>query len=164
VLVGGVGYTCLRDLSIGPLLVERLAARSWPEGVVVEDLSYGPIDVLFRLQGSPPFDAAIFVTAVGRGRAPGTLDRQPWRRPEETPDELQARIAEAVTGVVSLDNLLVILAHFGALPPRVTVLEVEPATDGWGTALSEAGMAALERAEAVVRDDVRAVLLEARVP
>lgn len=158
ILVAGVGYTCLRDLSVGPLLVERLAARTWLDGVVVEDLSYGPIDVLFRLQAAPPFDAAIFVTAVGRERQPGTLDRREWVRPDESTEQLQARIAEAVTGVISLDNLLAILAHFAALPPRVIVLEVEPATDSWGTDLSEVGTAALEQAERVVRDEVRSLV------
>jgi hydrogenase maturation protease len=158
VLVGGVGYSCLRDLSVGPALVERLRARSWPAGVVVEDLSYGPIDVLFKLQASPPFRAGIFATAVARGRTPGSLHRGRWTPPRLPPDELQARVAEAVTGVISLDNLLHILGHFGALPAEVVVLEVEPLSENWGTEFSPPVLSALRSAEAAVRTEVERIL------
>jgi hydrogenase maturation protease len=154
VLVAGVGYTCLGDLSVGPVLAERLAARAWPDGVVVEDLSYGPIDVLFKLQASAPFAAGIFATAVARGRTPGTLHGGPWSAPRLSADELQARVAEAITGVISLDNLLCILDHFDALPPRVVVLEVEPVVETWGTEFSPPVAAALEAAEVAIRAEV----------
>ena len=154
VLVGGVGYTCLGDLSVGPGLIERLSQQSWPPGVVVEDLSYGPIDVLFRLQASPPFGAAIFATAVSRGREPGTLHRARWVSPHPSPDELQARIAEAITGVISLDNLLCVLDHFGALPTEVIVLEVEPLAETWGIEFSPPVLAAIDEAEAAVQAEV----------
>ena len=75
-LVGGVGYTNLRDRSFGPLLIEQLQRRAWPPGVVVEDLSYGPIDVLFKLQAeAAPFRLGVFVGAVARGREPGCIER-----------------------------------------------------------------------------------------
>lgn len=158
ILVGGVGYTCLGDLSVGPILIERLLARSWPPGVVIEDLSYGPVDVLFRLQASPPFTAAVFATAVVRGREPGTLHRARWISPRPSPDELQARIAEAITGVISLDNLLCILDHFGALPPEVIVLEIEPREETWGLEFSPPVRAALDQTEAAVQAEVERVL------
>jgi hydrogenase maturation protease len=158
VLVAGVGYSCLTDLSVGPTLVERLRAQRWPDSVVIEDLSYGPIDVLFRLQASPPFRAGIFATAVSRGRAPGNLHRQRWTAPSLPPDALQARVAEAVSGVISLDNLLCILAHFGALPSEVLVLEVEPLLETWGTEFSAPVLAALAAAERAVRTEVERLL------
>lgn len=158
VLVGGVGYTCLGDLSVGPTLIERLLARSWPPGVVVEDLSYGPIDVLFRLQASPPFSAAVLVTAVLRGRVPGSLHRVRWVSPRPSRDEVQARVAEAISGVISLDNLLCILDHFGALPPEVIVLEVEPLEETWGLDFSPPVLAALDQAEAAIHADVERLL------
>src|SRR5262249_44383144 len=147
VLVGGVGYTNLRDRSLGPLLIERLQARPWPADVAVEDVSYGPIDVLFKLQAEPyRFRLGLFVGAVARGRPPGTIAQYRWQEPTPTTDELQERIAEAVTGVVSLENLLYILAHFGALPEQTVVIEVEPeAEERWGPDLSEAASAALDR-------------------
>jgi hypothetical protein len=48
------------------------------------------------------------------------------------PEEVQARVAEAVTGVISLDNLLIIATYFGKLPRDVVVIEVEAADEGWG--------------------------------
>ena len=156
ILVGGVGYTNLRDRSIGPLLIERLQARSWPADVVVEDVSYGPIDVLFKLQAEPRgFRLGVFVSAVARGRTEGTVERYVWRAPTPSVDELQERIAEAVTGVVNLENLLQILAHFGALPTRTVVIEVEPETEElWGPDLSDAARGALDRVEALILEEL----------
>ena len=42
------------------------------------------------------------------------------------------RVAEAVTGVISLDNLLIIATYFGKLPREVIVIEVEAVDEGWG--------------------------------
>ena len=158
VLVGGVGYTNLRDRSFGPLLIERLQTRSWPDDVVIEDVSYGPIDVLFRLQAEPGgYRQCVFVGAIARGRTPGTVTKYRWQATASSVDDLQGRIAEAVTGVVSLENLLHILAHFGALPEKSTVIEVEPeAEEGWGPELSEAANAALDRVEALILDELAA--------
>ena len=158
ILVGGVGYTNLRDRSIGPLLIERLQQRRWPADVVVEDVSYGPIDVLFKLQAEPRgFRLGLFVSAVARGRPEGTVERSDWHAPTPSVDELQERISEALTGVVSLENLLLILNHFGALPERTVVIEVEPeAEEGWGPDLSAAARGALDRVERMVLDEAGA--------
>jgi len=156
VLVAGVGYRNLRDLSLGPLVIERFGPSS--DAVDVEDLSYGPIDVLFMLQRREPYAAAIFVTAVHRGRTPGTVTRSRWTAPEIAPAALQERVAEAVTGVISLDNLLHICAHFGALPADVILIEVEPTDDTWGEQLSSEGRSALESAVALARLEVARVL------
>jgi hydrogenase maturation protease len=156
VLVGGVGYTNLRDRSIGPLMIERLQERAWPADVVVEDVSYCPIDVLFKLQAEPSgFRLGVFVSAVARGRPEGTVERYIWQPGTPPVDELQERIAEALTGVVRLENLLHILAHFGALPERTVVIEVEPeAEETWGPDLSDAARNALDRVQALILEEV----------
>ncbi len=156
VLVAGVGYRNLRDLSVGPLAVERFGPST--ERVDVEDLSYGPIDVLFMLQRREPYSAAIFITAVHRDRAPGTVTRVRWNHSPIAVDVLQERVAEAVTGVISLDNLLHICAHFRALPSDVTLIEIEPTDDTWGEALSPDGQRALDAAVATARLEVARVL------
>lgn len=135
-LIAGVGYRNLRDLSAGNAVVDALEALAWPEGVEIEDLSYGPMDAIFRLREAS-FDRLIVVGAAARaGRIPGESYRRRWRYDPEHPDLVQARVAEAVTGVISLDNLLVICAHFEALPDDVTVIEIEPEDDGWGEGFS----------------------------
>lgn len=155
VLVAGVGYRNLRDLSVGPLAVERFGPPT--ETVDVEDLSYGPIDVLFLLQRREPYAAAVFIAAVHRGRAPGTVTASRWTAPATTSEALQERVAEAVTGVISVDNLLEICAHFRALPDDVTLIETEPADDTWGETLSADGQRALDTAIALAHREVKRV-------
>lgn len=154
VLVAGVGYSNLRDLSVGPALARRLQARDWPPGVQVEDLSFGGVHVLHWLQETPPFQAAVFITAAARGRPPGSVHRYPWAAPDVPAEEVQGRVAEAVTGIISLDTLLTVVGYFGGLPARVTVVEVEPRDEDWGQAFSPPVEAALDEVEAVVQREV----------
>jgi hydrogenase maturation protease len=132
VLIAGVGYRNLRDLSLGPVLMDYLAQDIWPLGVEVEDLSYGPIGVMYHLDESGPYDRMIFVAGVKRHRQPGSIYCYRWRHHLPDPDQIQARVAEAVMGVISLDNLLIIATYFGKLPREVIVIEVEAADDTWG--------------------------------
>ncbi len=66
---------------------------------------------------------------------------------------IQERVAEAVTGVISLENLLVICAHFAALPPEVTVIEIAPGDDGWGDEFSPPVAGAIAQVVARLRDE-----------
>jgi hydrogenase maturation protease len=135
VLIGGVGYRNLRDGSLGPYLADRLAEQAG-NGIEVEDVSYHPVGVSQNLQERPPYDRLVLVAAVRRGRPPGTIEAYRWNGALPPPDEIQARVAEAVTGVISLDNLLVVCGALGGLPEDVRVVEVEPADDGWGEGFS----------------------------
>lgn len=148
VLVGGIGYRNLRDHSFGVLAVERLAGRAWPPHVSVEDISYGPIAVVQRLEDDPPdrrFSLAIVVGAVARGRPPGTLSAYRWDNGLPDAAAVQAAVAEAVTGVIALDNTMIVARHFDVLPPAV-VIEAEPAIELFGQELSPALETALDRA------------------
>ncbi len=49
---------------------------------------------------------------------------------------LQARVSEAVTGVISLDNTLIVCGALGGLPDDVRVVEIEPEDEGWGEGFS----------------------------
>jgi hydrogenase maturation protease len=140
VIVAGVGYRNLRDHSIGVEVADRLEKFSWPGDVVVEDLSYNPIAVVQRLEDEPPeqrFRRAVVVGAVERGRAPGTVTAYRWDGVLPVDDEIQRAVTEAVTGVIALDNTLVVTRHFGALPDEVVVVEVEPAVQEFGDTFSE---------------------------
>jgi hydrogenase maturation protease len=133
ILVAGVGYQFLRDLSVGPALVPMLRELSWPEHVEIEDLSFGPIAVVQRFEDrTEPYQRIVVVSSVERGREPGRVYCYRWSGELPNEAEIQARIGEAVTGVISLDNLLVIAEHFGVLPEDVFVVEVEPEDTGWG--------------------------------
>lgn len=154
-LIAGVGYPDISDLSFGPKLVERLRDVPLPPGVQIEDLSYGPIPILHWFEDEPGrFERAIFVGAEERGREPGSLSTYGWMNAEPDPEDVQARVCEAVTGVISLENLLVILQHFGALPTETSVVELEPADREWGASLSPAGARRMEEAVAWIRREL----------
>jgi hypothetical protein len=120
--------------------------------VLVEDLSYGPVAVMQRLEDmKPPFDRLVLVGAVRRGRAPGAISAYRWTGPLPDETEIQARVGEAVTGVISLDNLLVVAGFFDTLPREVHVVEVEPQDEGWGEGFSPVVEAVRSEVLAVVR-------------
>jgi hydrogenase maturation protease len=141
VIIAGVGYRNLRDHSVGVEVTDRLESTSWTDDVVVEDLSYNPIAVVQRLEDEPPeqkFQRAVVVAAVERdGRAPGTVAAYRWDGVLPPDEEIQRAVTEAVTGVIALDNTLVVARHFGALPDEVVVVEVEPAVHEFGDTFSE---------------------------
>lgn len=136
-LVGGVGYFNLCDFSIGPALSDALATQSWPDGIVAEDLSYGPVIVCHRLGDErPPFARWVIAGAVRRGRQPGTITAYRWDSALPETDDIQARVAEAVAGVIGLDNLVIVAAALGAAPPQTCIVEIEPLVEEFGDALS----------------------------
>ncbi|MDP9379376.1 MAG: hypothetical protein M3Q29_04360 [Chloroflexota bacterium] len=157
ILVAGVGYWDLSDLSFGPKLVERLQGMEWPDEVRIEDFSYAPIPNLDWFEESPgnKFERAILAGAVERGREPGTLVTYNWVPGPLDPGDVQDRVAEAVTGVISLENLVVVAQHFDLLSPRTTVIELEPMDKEWGQELSPLGEERLEQAVRWIQREVR---------
>jgi len=63
-----------------------------------------------------------------------------------------------VTGIISLENLLTVVGYFGALPPCVRVIEIEPRDDDWGPTFSPEVEAAMADVETLVRRDVQELL------
>jgi Ni,Fe-hydrogenase maturation factor len=148
-LIAGVGYSNLSDLSVGPIIAAQLRRETWPEHVEVDDLSYGPIAVVHRFaEASPPYRRLVLVGAADR-RA-GLRQRREatrvrcyrWEGILPPAEEVQARVGEAVTGVIDLDNLLVVVQQFGTLPEEVFVIEVQPVVTDFGLAPGP-GVAAL---------------------
>ena len=138
ILIGGVGYRNLRDMSVGPLLSDRLQRLCWPEGLEIEDLSYGPIGIMHNLDDREPYNRLILIAGVKRDREPGCIYSYRWNHQLPDPEEIQARVSEAVTGVICLDNLLIICSYFKKLPREVSVIEVEAIDENWGEELTPA--------------------------
>ena len=157
VLIAGVGYRNLRDHSVGPLMVDRLSDRVFGGDAVVsvEDLSFGPIAVVQRLEDDlpdNPFDLAIFVAGYPRApiREPGTLACYRWDGLLPDNEEVQRAVTESVTGVIALDNTLTVCGHFRVLPREVVVVEIEPLIHEFGDDLSEPVAAAFEQAHDMI--------------
>ncbi len=154
--VGGVGYFHLRDYSVGPIVVDRLQRRarteSWPDEIEVGDLSYDPVKIVHWLDAEePPFDRLLLISAAARGREPGEVTPYRWDQTLPDSEKVQARVAEAVTGVIDLDNLLVVLGALGTPPADVYVVEVEPALEAMGDELSPAVARGARQAEEITR-------------
>jgi len=149
VLVGGVGYRFLRDESVGPYMADRLAARA-RNGIEVEDVSYHSLGLAQNLQAREPYDRVVFVAAVRRGRAPGTLESYRWSGELPSPAEIQGYVGEAAVGLLSLDGHLIVCGALGGLPEDVRVVEVEPGEEGWGDGFTPAIEARLDEIEEAV--------------
>jgi Ni,Fe-hydrogenase maturation factor len=152
-LVGGVGYFHLCDFSLGPALSSRLQAQAWPEHIVVEDLSYGPVIVCHRLGDErPPFGRWIVAGAARRGRSPGSISAYRWNGVLPDADAIQARVAEAVGGVIDLDNLVIVARALGAAPAETVIVEVEPLIEAHGESFSDPVAQALPQVAELVRN------------
>ena len=154
VLVGAVGYRNLRDFSAAFEVLDGLAPQVLGENVVLEDTSYNPIAVVQWLQGlsaGERFDRAIFVSSLERGRAPGAVTAYRWDGDMPPDDQVQQSVTEAVTGIIALENTVVIGNYFKVLPPEVVIVEIEPRDHEFGPDLSAPVRAAIGAACALVR-------------
>jgi len=158
VLVGGVSELYQHDLDLGRLVVELLKTEDLGPGVLVEELHYGAIAVAQRLQDLRP-PVLVLVSAVVRGRPPGTVVRTRIDPPQQAAADVQAAVGDAVTGYVHPDLVVEIAAALGFLPPRTITLEVEPEIVSSGEGLSAAVRAALDVVLGLVRLEVRRVPL-----
>lgn len=159
VLVGTVGYHNLRDYSIGPKLLPRLLAIDWPDGVEVDEMNWGPIAIVQHFEALPePYDRVVFLSAMPGGRPPGTVTLRRWLGGLPSAQEIQDRVSEAVTGVISLENLLIVGEYFGIWPQEVLVVDVEPGLQEAGDTFTPAVEAALPAVISTVQQAATAVL------
>jgi len=137
-IIAGVGYMNLSDSSIGPVAIVELKKESWPADIKVDDLSYGPISVVHNfLEANPRYERMVLITAADFGATSPAMRWHRWPAILPHPEEIQARVVEAATGVIDWNNLLVVLQQFEALPPEVFVIAVQPVETTFGMTLSD---------------------------
>lgn len=139
-VIGGVGYRNLRDHSLGIVMSDELEALARPPLLLVEDLCYGPVAVaqwFLDEAREAPITRAVFITAIEReGRPPGTICAYRWDHRLPSDDIIQRCVVDAVTGVILLDNTLVVIEWMKALPGETIVIEVEPLDHAFGDEMS----------------------------
>jgi len=159
VLIGAVGYHNLRDYSLGPKLLPKLKAMDWPPSVSIEEMNWGPIAIVQNLESlTEPYDRIVFVSSRACGRQTGSITQRRWIGGLPSERDLQDRISEAVTGVISIDNLLIVGEHFKVWPEEVFLVDVEPGKEEMGDAFTPEVEAVipqvLKMVESLVANDV----------
>ena len=144
VLVGTIGYHNLRDFSLGPKLLPELRAIDWPPGVEIDEMNWGPIAIVQNFEAmATPYDRVVLLGANQRGRPIGSMTLYRWGGGLPPVDEIQDRVSEAVTGVISLDNLLIVGEYFKIWPDEVIIVDVEPGLEEAGDTFTPAVEAAI---------------------
>lgn len=137
-----MGYRNLRDHSLGIVMSDELEALAQPPTLLVEDLCYGPVAVaqwFLEEARVAPITRAVFITAIERDddRPPGTICAYRWDRVLPDDDVIQRCVVDAVTGVILLDNTLIVVEWMHALPDETVVIEVQPLEHAFGDAMSD---------------------------
>lgn len=135
VLVGIVGYTPVLDAyPLGPKLMAALQARLAGQDVAVENMSWGPIHVVqqFQDEGAVRPRRLVLVGAASVSVVPGRVRAFRWMGGSLPAQAMQERVYEAVTGIVDIENTLMIGTHFGIWPDEAYTVEVELAADTFG--------------------------------
>jgi hydrogenase maturation protease len=145
VLVAGIGNIFFSDDAFGVELAQRLASGPLPPGVEVLDFGIRGFDLAYALQA--PYAAVVFLDAEARGDPPGTLR---VIEPAVTDDPHTHRQAVDTHGMDPV-TVLRLATQLGSVPPRVRAVTCEPGSAAPGDGCSPPVLAALERAEAVVR-------------
>jgi len=133
-IIGIVGYFgFVRGYPLGPELMERLRAQPWPDRIEIREMNWGPVAIVqdFQAQGDQP-DRVVLVGALDRRLPAGTVTCRRWAGGTLDTGAVQQRMFEAVTGIISLDNLLVIGAHFGIWPQHTYTVELQWPQTGLG--------------------------------
>lgn len=133
-IVGIVGYYgFVRGYPLGPELMERLRALPWPDGIEIREMNWGPVAIVqdFQAQVEKP-ERVVLLGALDRGHEDGTVSCRRWAGGALDPAAVQRRMFEAVTGIISLDNLLVIGAQFGIWPEETFTVELQWPDSGLG--------------------------------
>ena len=128
VFVGTVGYHILGNHSIGPMLLPQLQEMDFPDWVKVDELNWGPVAVIQSFEAEERmYDRVVILTAIERAeRKIGDVSIFQWqgRLPDES--QIQACVGDAATGVISVENLLVIGEYFKVWGEEVFLVDVEP--------------------------------------
>ncbi len=153
-LVGGIGLPWLRDLDLGTQFIRRFEALDWPEGVVLEDLSYAAHRVLHTLQERNPSKVVLVGAMPRREDPPGTIRRYPLDLTPPPDEEVHERLAEAVGGIIDLDHTLAVVRYWKGFPANTVVIEVEPGDTSFGLGFSDEVEAVVEAVLKAVREEV----------
>jgi hydrogenase maturation protease len=151
ILVAGIGNIFLGDDGFGVEVAQRFAAAGPSPGVEVRDFGIRGLHLAYQMLDGT-YDSTIFVDAVPRGGAPGSLYLI-----EPELENLPAASADAH----SMDPVMVLglLKTLGGSPGRILIVGCEPASLEEGIGLSPPVAKAASEALEFLREIVARELL-----
>ena len=136
-LIGIVGYTPVLDaFPLSARLIKELRRRLPGDGsVAIENMSWGPIHIVQRFQDleTPRLERLVLVGGASVSVKPGRVRAYRWMGGKLPEHAVQERMYEAVTGIVDIENTLVIGEYFGIWPAECFVVEADIPGDWFGT-------------------------------
>jgi len=139
----------MRDERVGIAVLEELARRKLPDGVMLRETGTDGYGLVNDLADT---DVAIIVDCADMGKEPGTVL-------VFSPDEVESTIREQRVSVHSIDLLGVIqLAQKLGHAARIRIVGIQPEVVGLGEGLSDAVAAAVPRAVELVEKEIAAAL------
>ncbi len=138
VFIGTVGYHNMGNHSIGPSMLHQLQEIKWKDGIDVDELNWGPIAIVQKFQSlTIAYDRVILLAAIERpNRKIGDISVFKWEGRLPDAEMIQRCIGDAVTGVISVENLLIIGEHFKIWPDETFIVDVEPGPEQAGPDLT----------------------------
>ncbi|MBA3527689.1 MAG: hypothetical protein H0T82_12355 [Sphingomonas sp.] len=135
-LIGIVGFTPVLDCyPLGPKLLAALeTGLTGHDDVAIENMSWGPIHIVQRFQdeGAARPRRLVLVGGAAVSLRPGQVRAFRWLGGSLPAQAVQERIYEAVTGIVDIENTLVIGTHFSVWPEETYSVELDLAADTFG--------------------------------
>ena len=134
-IVGIVGYTpVVEAYPLGPRLIRTLEARlAAVPGSEVQNMSWSPIHIVQQFEEAARPSRVVLVGAAAQCRRAGHVTAWRWTGGALPDAAVHERVYEAVTGVVDLENTLMIGARFGIWPEEVFTVEVDLPAETFGT-------------------------------
>lgn len=135
-MVGIVGYSAVvESYPLGPKLLEELENIFGDNpNVILENFTWSPVHIVQRLQGGEMTrpDRIVLVGLAAGSSKPGTVAVHRWVGGTQPEAKVQERIYEAVTGIVDLENTLMIGSYFNVWPDECLTVEADLAPDTFG--------------------------------
>jgi hydrogenase maturation protease len=149
ILVAGIGNIFFGDDAFGCEVAAELAKRPLPDGIKVRDFGIRSYDLAYAMMED--YELIIFIDAVSRGEAPGTLSLIEPEMNKNKLDEAEAEVVNAHS--MSPVRVLQLVRSLGGQPRKLYVVGCEP-----GVLESEDGRMGLsERVAAAVEPAVNMI-------
>lgn len=136
VIVGIVGYSAVvATYPLGPLLMAELEdALAGHGNVAIENFTWSPVHIVQRFQDGELArpDRIVLVGLAAVSRKPGSIATHRWLGGHQDEALVQERVYEAVTGIVDLENTLMIGSYFKVWPEECLTVEADVAPDTFG--------------------------------